>query len=139
MDEKSANCYDRHMKKNIDVIELSATDLVGHLNCQHLTELDLSVAAGSLKKPKVWDPLLEILRERGRRHEEGFVEHLKLEGLDAVTIDGVDITPDAVTQTRDAMAQGVDVIIQGALKHERWAGREENPPARNSRHAGLSR
>ncbi|MDW4499150.1 TM0106 family RecB-like putative nuclease [Sulfitobacter sp. D35] len=113
------------MKKNIDVIELSATDLVGHLNCQHLTELDLSVAAGTLSMPKVWDPLLEILRERGRRHEEGFVEHLKSEGLDVVTIDGVDITPDAVAQTREAMAQGVNVIIQGALKHGRWAGRAD--------------
>src|SRR5690606_6377342 len=92
---------------------------------QHLTELDLSVAAGTLSKPKVWDPLLEILRERGRRHEEGFVEHLKSEGLNAITIEGVDITPDAVAQTREAMAQGVDVIIQGALKHGRWAGRAD--------------
>lgn len=102
------------MKKNKDVIELSATDLVGHLNCQHLTALDLSVASGTLKKPDVWDPLLEILRERGRRHEEGFIEHLTAEGLEAVTIKGVDITPDAVAQTREAMAQGVAVIIQGA-------------------------
>ena len=113
------------MKKNSSVIELSATDLVGHLNCQHLTALDLSVAAGTLKKPKIWDPLLEILRERGRRHEEGFIEHLAAQGLEAVTIEGVDITPDAVEKTSKAMAEGVEVIIQGALSHGRWAGRAD--------------
>jgi len=53
------------MKKHVDQIVLSASDLVGHLNCGHLTELDLQVAEGVLAKPKHWDPLLEILRERG--------------------------------------------------------------------------
>lgn len=113
------------MKRIINVVELSATDLVGHLNCPHLTELDLSVATGALAKPKVWDPLLETLRERGRRHEEGFVEHLKAQGLETVRIDGVDITPDAVAPTQEAMASGADVIIQAALKHGRWSGRAD--------------
>ena len=53
------------MKKHLDKIVLSASDLVGHLNCAHLTELDLQVAEGALAKPKHCDPLLEILRERG--------------------------------------------------------------------------
>jgi hypothetical protein len=35
-------------------IRLSASDLVGHLNCRNLTELDLAVAKGNLAKPKVW-------------------------------------------------------------------------------------
>ncbi|MCE8532260.1 TM0106 family RecB-like putative nuclease [Ruegeria pomeroyi] len=113
------------MKKISEYIQLSASDLVGHLNCAHLTELDLGVATGALKKPKVWDPLLEVLRERGRRHEEGFVEHLAEQGLENITIEGVDITADAVSQTNDAMAQGIDVIIQGALRHDRWSGRAD--------------
>jgi len=45
--------------------EFSATDLVGYLNCRHLTGLDRAVAEGVLAKPKVWDPLLQILWERG--------------------------------------------------------------------------
>ena len=53
------------MKQHKDNIVLSASDLVGHLNCGHLTELDMQVANGALAKPKLWDPLLEILRERG--------------------------------------------------------------------------
>jgi uncharacterized protein len=58
-------------------LKLSATDLVGHLNCGYLTGLDLAVAKGALEKPKLWDPLLEILWERGARHEQGFIDHLK--------------------------------------------------------------
>jgi hypothetical protein len=86
--------------KNIGAsIQLSASDLVNSLNCSHLTELDMNVASGTLKKPQVWDPLLEILRERGHRHEQEFVQHLSDQGLACVTIDGVDITNDAVAQT----------------------------------------
>jgi hypothetical protein len=53
------------MKQHANEIVLSASDLVGHLNCGHLTELDFQVATGALAKPKRWDPVLEILRERG--------------------------------------------------------------------------
>jgi len=113
------------MRKISDVIQLSASDLVGHLNCNHLTELDLSVASGNLKKPHVWDPLLEILRERGDRHEQEFVQHLRDQGFNTVTIDGVDITDDAVALTNNAMAEGTDVIIQAAMRHERWSGRAD--------------
>jgi predicted RecB family nuclease len=113
------------MKKVADFIQLSASDLVGHLNCSHLTELDLNVLSGSLQKPKVWDPLLEILRERGHRHEQELVQHLADQGLACVSIDGVDITDDAVVKTREAMEGGADVIIQAALRHERWSGRAD--------------
>lgn len=113
------------MKKAFDAIQLSASDLVGHLNCSHLTELDLNVVSGALKKPHVWDPLLEILRERGHRHEQEFVEHLCSKGLTSVHIEGVDITDDAVLRTREAMESGADVIIQAALRHDRWSGRAD--------------
>jgi hypothetical protein len=66
-------------------IRLSASDLVGHLACRHLTGLDLAVAKGQLAKPKVWDPLLELLAMRGDLHEQGYIEHLKASGH-AVTV-----------------------------------------------------
>jgi hypothetical protein len=49
-------------------LQLSATDLVGHLNCRYLTNLDVEVAHGNLAKPEVFDPLLEIYN-RERPHE----------------------------------------------------------------------
>jgi hypothetical protein len=44
------------MRKIGDSIELSASDLVAHLNCR-LTDLDIAVANGTLAKPKYWDPV----------------------------------------------------------------------------------
>ena len=64
------------MRKTGDSFELSASDLIGYLNCRHLAALDRAVAEGALAKPKVWDPLLDILRERGAIHEQNYVEHL---------------------------------------------------------------
>lgn len=113
------------MKCDGDDFRLSATDLVGHLNCRHLTELDRSVASGSLPEPKVWDPALEALWERGKQHEASYVDHLTDQGLEIVTIDGVDITPEAVADTTAAMRSGKPIILQGALRTGAWAGRTD--------------
>ena len=113
------------MKKSGQSLEFSATDLVGYLNCQHLSGLDRAVAEGTLEKPKVWDPLLEILWERGSIHERKYVEHLTNTGLEIVAIDGVDVTDDAVAQTLTAMKSGAQAIVQGALSHEAWSGRAD--------------
>ena len=113
------------MKKTGSSFELSATDLVGYLNCQHLSGLDCAVAEGALGKPKVWDPLLQILWERGSIHEQNYVTHLEQAGLDVVRIDGVDITDDAVKDTLAAMKLGTAIIVQGALSHNGWSGRAD--------------
>ena len=113
------------MKKIGSSYELSASDLVGYLNCRELSALDRAVSEGVLSKPKVWDPLLEILWERGSIHECGYVEHLKSAGLDAVRIDGVDVTKDAIAQTASAMQGGIPVIIQAALAYDGWIGRAD--------------
>ena len=104
-------------------VHLSASDLVGHLNCRYLTALDLAVARGKLKKPHVWDPVLEVLAERGARHERGFVEHLASNGFAVVSIDGAGIDARAVAETLSAMRSGAPIIAQGALQCERWGGR----------------
>ena len=44
------------MKKTAGGFDLSATDLVGYLNCKHLSRLDRAVAEGALAQPKAWDP-----------------------------------------------------------------------------------
>ena len=103
------------MKKVGESLEFSATDLVGYLNCRHLADLDRAVAEGTLPKPKVWDPLLEILSERGAAHEQNYIEHLTKSGLEVARIDGGDITKDSVGATLSAMRRGVPVIAQAAL------------------------
>jgi len=106
-------------------VELSASDLVGFLNCPHLSALDRAVAKGALPKPKVWDPLLEILRERGAAHEQNYIEHLRKAGLEVARIDGVDVTQQEIAQTLAAMTKGTAVIAQGALEHGGWVGRAD--------------
>ena len=73
------------MLKVGNTVQLSASDLVGHLNCRNLTELDLAVAKGALAKPRVWNPLLDVARERGLRHEQGYVDHLRAKGFEVET------------------------------------------------------
>ena len=113
------------MLKIGDAIQLSASDLVGHLNCRNLTELDLAVARGALAKPSVWSPLLEVLRERGLRHEQGYVKHLRTSGLEVETIPGVGFDESAVAATARAMSLGRDVIVQGAFLSCNWGGRSD--------------
>jgi predicted RecB family nuclease len=107
------------------VVHLSASDLVGHLNCHYLTKLDLAVARGELGKPSRWDPVLELLAERGALHEQSYLEHLELTGLSITHVNGFGVDPIAVEQTLDAMRRGVPIIAQGALRAGRWGGRAD--------------
>ena len=113
------------MRKTGDTFQLSASDLIGYLNCRHLAALDRAVAEGTAAKPKVWDPLLDILRERGAIHEQNYVEHLRKAGLEAVKIDGIEVSDAAVAETLAAMKQGVPVIVQAALTDDGWIGRAD--------------
>ena len=113
------------MRKIGDSFEFSATDLVGYLNCRHLSGLDRAVAEGALARPDVWDPLLQLLWERGSIHEQNYVEHLTKTGLEVVRIDGVDVTDEAVPKTLAAMKSGTPVIVQAALSYDGWAGRAD--------------
>jgi uncharacterized protein len=69
----------------------TASDLAGHLECRHLTQLEKAVALGALKRPVFWDPALEALWARGQSHEQDYVHHLAAEGLEPSLIEGIDI------------------------------------------------
>ncbi len=113
------------MQKADKSIKLSASDLVGHLNCGHITMCDLGVANGTIPKPEASNPFLKVLWERGNIHEKNYVEHLKKKGLDVVEIEGSYITNDAVEQTKQAMESGASIIVQGAFSEEIWHGRAD--------------
>src|SRR6202035_5240248 len=99
---------------------LSADDLVGHLNCRYLTSLDVKVANGELRKPKIWDPVLETLAERGALHERDYVDHLTAAGTVATLIEGVGVDATAVAATREALGRGDPIIVQAALQDGHW-------------------
>jgi predicted RecB family nuclease len=108
-----------------EAIHLTASDLVGHLDCHYLTNLDRAVVNGILEKPKVWDPFLEVLAERGALHERGYIEHLRGRGYSLTFIDEFSIDRGAVAKTLAAMKAGAQIIVQGTLQSDRWSGRAD--------------
>ena len=106
----------------------SATDLVGHLECRHLTELERAAAFGLRKRPMRHDPVLDRIAERGVQHEERFLETLRADGVDVTTIvvDKHLEYPDRLAkgrdETRSAMAAGADLIYQAVLFDGRRLG-----------------
>ena len=106
-------------------IELSASDLVGHLNCRYLTDLDLAVANGQREKPKHWDPFLKLLQERGAIHEKAFLDHLRSEGYQVFEVEGIGTDQALVDQTTTAMRAGAEIIVQGAFRSDGWVGRTD--------------
>ena len=65
----------------------SATDLVGFLECQHLTSLDRAALSGHLERPERTDPVLDRIAQRGQLHEERFLESLVSGGLSALELE----------------------------------------------------
>src|SRR5262249_28625700 len=65
---------------------LSATDMVGHLACEHLTRLELGSARGEWKRPVHEDPELDLLQKKRAEHEQRCLERFQEEGSDIVRL-----------------------------------------------------
>jgi predicted RecB family nuclease len=113
------------MRRLGDTLDLSASDLVGHLACGRLTQLDLAVANGQVRRPFRYDPMIDVLRERGARHEREYIEHLQAQGRDIVTIPGVSPDEAAAQLTIEAMRSGAQAIVQAALRGDGFVGRAD--------------
>lgn len=96
----------------------AATDLSDHLGCEHLSTLNRLEATKAIAVVEIWDPLLDILAERGRVHERAYLDSLKAADLAIAQ-------PDASVTTLDLMRRGVDVIFQAPLSRETWQGRAD--------------
>ena len=111
------------MQKHDDgTIVVSATDLIGFLACDHLASLELERIAGLRDKPERYDPELELLQERGDRHEHDHLERLRTAGRTIVAIPEAlrsARTPDdlraAAEATQAAMESGADVVFQATF------------------------
>src|SRR5688500_9923508 len=101
------------MKLENGELRLSATDLSKHLACRHATALDVRAERGEIKRIVRKDPSLDVLIERGFRHEAAYLDYLRAKGRKVVN--GGD-------GTLDAMHSGADVIAQATLLNGRWRG-----------------
>jgi predicted RecB family nuclease len=107
----------------------SATDLVGFLACEHLTQLERAVLAGLAQRPNLPDPELDVLRKRGEEHEARYLAELEADGRSVVVItrdgyssDHVESLRMAADETVKAMASGAQVIYQATFFNGRWRG-----------------
>src|SRR5262245_51927552 len=112
------------MRLVAELLRLSATDLANHLGCGHLSRLELGVAEGLARRPHRNDPIVDLLMERGREHEAGYLKHLRAQKLGVVEIRTAP-GADNFEATLAAMRDGADVIYQAPLGDERWYGRAD--------------
>lgn len=108
------------MKRENNALIFSATDLSNYINCKHLTSLSKEVAFGNLKKPVYKNRVTEMLQQKGIAFEQAFLNELKEEGKNIVSIDQKD--PQAMQKTLDGMQAGADVIYQARLELDKWQG-----------------
>jgi uncharacterized protein len=121
---------------------VSATDLVGFLECDHLPTLELERANGLRKRPFREDPQLDLIRKRGYDHEQRVNERFRAEGRTVYEIAAREArTPeelrDAEGETLEAMRRGEDVIFQATFFDGRWRGHADYLIRRDDRTSDL--
>jgi predicted RecB family nuclease len=113
------------MRYSGSTLSLAATDLSNFLGCRHRTALEMESAAGTLYKPFLDNPLLQLLRQRGVEHEQQHLQTLRNSRREVVDLSDAANSRDPVDATLAAMRAGADVIYQGALQDEQWYGRPD--------------
>src|SRR5689334_23307422 len=111
------------MQRTLAELSFSPSDLNHFVECEHLVTLDL-LATDGLGVRKERDPQAEIIRAKGLEHERAWLERLRAEGRDIVTIAG-DGSPDwemDAARTIAAMRSGAEVIYQGVFSDAPWRG-----------------
>jgi uncharacterized protein len=105
---------------------LAASDLIEHLECGHLTHLDLAVANGRLAPRATRTDAVELVARKGEEHELAYLAVLRAGGHEVVEIEsepGLDGLRRGADRTLRAMRAGAEVIYQGLLfDGERWRG-----------------
>ena len=121
----------------------SPSDLVNHLACEHLTQLNRLVAAGELVRPNDDRSEVQLIRDLGDKHELHYLHALRDQGLSVVEIADAKSSSELATrhaETVEAMRSGADVVFQATFFDGRWRGhadfllRTNAPPAADGLH-----
>lgn len=110
-------------------IVVAATDLVGFLECGHLTNLERAARADQVKRPEREDPELDMIARRGLEHEARYLESLRDAQRTVATIatradheSQGDMLRRAAAETLEALHRGDEVIYQATFFDGRWRG-----------------
>ncbi|MDP8942610.1 MAG: TM0106 family RecB-like putative nuclease [Actinomycetota bacterium] len=117
------------MQQLDDRLLLAASDLIDHLECPHLTHLNLKVATGRLALEATRTDASELVAKKGTEHELAHLAALRAAGREVVEIEeqdgepGLDGLRRTAERTLEAMRAGAEVIYQGVLfDGRRWRG-----------------
>ncbi len=115
------------MYESDGALVVSASDLTGFLECEHLTRLSLEVARGLRTRPTSTDPMTELVAQHGIDHEARHVQRLRDRRLSVVEIQapaGKDPGQlyRAQADTLSAMRAGADVVYQATFYDGTWRG-----------------
>lgn len=97
----------------------SATDVVAHLECEHLTALEVqSLGDGALRAQRnELDESADLFARKGDDHERAYLDRLRAEGRAVTDIAvGGGTDDDKAARTLGAMQAGADVIYQATLR-----------------------
>ena len=104
----------------------SASDLINHLECPHLTHLNIEVSLGREDIEPSRSDTTNLVARKGDEHELAHLDRLADEGREIVRIEsepGLEGTRRSAQCTVEAMKAGVEVIYQGVLfDGVRWRG-----------------
>ena len=100
----------------------SPSDLNAFLECEHLTQLELAVARGTLERPADENPQADLVKRKGDEHEAAYLARLVAYGREVVTIPNDWDLDAAARATEDAMLAGSDVIYQACFVDGNWRG-----------------
>jgi predicted RecB family nuclease len=107
----------------------SASDLINHLECPHLTQLDIEVALGRMELTETRSDTTELVARKGDEHERDYLVQLRYDGREIVEIKdepGLEGTRAGARRTIEAMRAGAEVIYQGVLfDGVRWRGHSD--------------
>ena len=107
----------------------SASDLINHLECPHLTQLDIEVALGRIELTETKSDTTELVARKGDEHERDYLVQLRYDGREIVEIKdepGLEGTRAGARRTIEAMRAGAEVIYQGVLfDGVRWRGHSD--------------
>jgi len=100
----------------------SASDLVGFLECEHLTTLDLLNLEAPLPKAED-DEQAKLIKKKGLEHEGKYLHDLLEAGVTVFDAKAAGLNvEEAVEATRQAMAEGRSIIYQGCLRSSDFVG-----------------
>lgn len=101
---------------------LSPSRLNDFLGCEYRTHLDLLADRGEITREDYAPPNSKLLFERGIRHEQEFLQSLRDEGRDVLSLEERDDPAERVEQTDAAMREGREVIHQACFLNDGWIG-----------------